>query len=102
MNVKRIAIFGSTGSIGTQALDVIAANPDKFSVSILTAHTNEDVLIRQALRFNPETVVIVDEAKYNTVKDALAGSTIKVSAGEQALEDAASQDNYDFMLAAIV
>ncbi|MCE3282499.1 MAG: 1-deoxy-D-xylulose-5-phosphate reductoisomerase [Chitinophagaceae bacterium] len=102
MNVKRIAIFGSTGSIGTQALDVIASNPDKFSVSILTAHTNEDVLIRQALRFNPETVVIVDEAKYNTVKDALAGTSIKVSAGEQALEEAASQDNYDFMLAAIV
>lgn len=102
MTQKRIAIFGSTGSIGTQALDVIAANPDKFSVSILTAHTNEDVLIRQAQRFNPETVVIVDETKYNAVKEALSATSIRVSSGEQALEDAASQDNYDFMLAAIV
>lgn len=99
---KRIAIFGSTGSIGTQALDVIAANPDKFSVAILTAHTNEDVLIRQALRFNPQQVVIVDESKYNTVKEALASTSIKVSSGEQALEDAAATDHYDFMLAAIV
>jgi 1-deoxy-D-xylulose-5-phosphate reductoisomerase len=102
MTPKRIAIFGSTGSIGTQALDVIAANPDKFSVSILTAHTNDEVLVKQALRFNPETVVIGDESKYNTVKEALASTSIKVSAGEVALEDAASQDNYDFMLAAIV
>lgn len=102
MTLKRIAIFGSTGSIGTQALDVIAANPDKFSVSILTAHTNDEVLVKQALRFNPETVVIGDESKYNTVKEALASTSIKVSAGEMALEDAASQDNYDFMLAAIV
>jgi 1-deoxy-D-xylulose-5-phosphate reductoisomerase len=102
MTQKRIAIFGSTGSIGTQALDVIAANPDKFSVTILTAHTNDEVLIKQALRFNPETVVIGDESKYAAVKEALSSTAIKVSAGEQAIEDAASQDNYDFMLAAIV
>jgi len=102
MTLKRIAIFGSTGSIGTQALDVITANPDKFSVTILTAHTNDEVLIKQALRFNPEVVVIGDESKYNTVKEALASTTIKVSAGEQAIEDAAGLDNYDFMLAAIV
>jgi 1-deoxy-D-xylulose-5-phosphate reductoisomerase len=102
MTLKRIAIFGSTGSIGTQALEVIAANPDKFSVSILTAHTNDEVLIKQALRFNPDLVVIGDDAKYNNVKEALASTSIKVSAGEKALEDAAAQDNYDFMLAAIV
>jgi 1-deoxy-D-xylulose-5-phosphate reductoisomerase len=102
MTQKRIAIFGSTGSIGTQALDVIVANPDKFSVTILTAHTNDEVLIKQALRFNPETVVIGDESKYAAVKEALSSTAIKVSAGEQAIEDAASQDNYDFMLAAIV
>jgi 1-deoxy-D-xylulose-5-phosphate reductoisomerase len=102
MTLKRIAIFGSTGSIGTQALEVIAANPDKFSVSILTAHTNDEVLIKQALRFNPDLVVIGDDAKYNNVKEALSSTSIKVSAGEKALEDAAAQDNYDFMLAAIV
>ena len=60
---KRIAIFGSTGSIGTQALEVIAANPDKFSVEILTAHTNDELLIQQALQFEPNMVVIVDEKK---------------------------------------
>ncbi len=102
MTQKRIAIFGSTGSIGTQALDVITANPDKFSVAILTAHTNDEVLIKQALRYNPDIVVIGDESKYNTVKEALAGTSIKVSAGEQAIEDAAAADNYDFMIAAIV
>lgn len=102
MTLKRIAIFGSTGSIGTQALDVIAANSDKFSVAILTAHTNDEVLIKQALKFSPEAVVIGDESKYNTVKEALASTNIKVSAGERAIEDAAGIDNYDFMLAAIV
>lgn len=59
--VKRIAIFGSTGSIGTQALDVIAANTDKFSVEVLTACNNDELLIRQALQFNPNVVVIGDE-----------------------------------------
>lgn len=102
MTQKRIAIFGSTGSIGTQALDVIAANPDKFSVAILTAHTNDEILIKQALRFKPGVVVIGDETKYNLVKEALTPAGIKVSAGEQAIEDAAGLDNYDFMLAAIV
>jgi 1-deoxy-D-xylulose-5-phosphate reductoisomerase len=102
MTLKRIAIFGSTGSIGTQALDVIAANPDKFSVSVLTAHTNDEILIKQALRFNPGVVVIGDESKYNAVKEALASTPIKVSAGEQAIEDAAGSAEYDFMLAAIV
>jgi len=61
MQTKRIAIFGSTGSIGTQALDVIAANPDKFSVAILTAQNNAELLVKQALQFNPQLVVIGDE-----------------------------------------
>ncbi|HEX6915915.1 MAG TPA: 1-deoxy-D-xylulose-5-phosphate reductoisomerase, partial [Chitinophagaceae bacterium] len=102
MTQKRIAIFGSTGSIGTQALEVIAANQDKFSVAILTAHTNDDVLVKQALRFNPKTVVIVDETKYEAVKAALSGQAINVLSGEKGLEEAAAEDNYDFMLAAIV
>ncbi len=102
MTQKRIAIFGSTGSIGTQALDVIAANPDKFSVAVLTAHKNDEVLVKQALRFNPGIVVIGDESKYNTVKEALAATSIQVTAGEKAIEEAAGVDNYDFMIAAIV
>jgi len=100
--IKRIAIFGSTGSIGTQALDVIAANRDKFSAEILTAQTNDALLIRQALEFNPNCVVIGDPQKYNEVKRALAHTHIKVFAGEKALEEAAAMDCYDMMLAGIV
>src|SRR3954469_4969473 len=100
--IKRIAIFGSTGSIGMQALDVIRAHPDKFSVEILTAHKNHDVLVRQALQFNPNIVVIVDETRYAEVKDALASTDIKVFAGEASLEEVAAMDVYDLMLAAIV
>ncbi len=99
---KRIAIFGSTGSIGTQALEVIAANPDKFSVEVLTCNGNDEVLIRQALQFNPNIVVVGDETKYKIVKEALASTTIKVFAGEKALEEVAAMDVYDIMLAAIV
>ena len=102
MTKKRIALFGSTGSIGTQALDVIAANPEMFTAEILTAQTNDVLLIKQALQFNPATVVIGDEKKYLTVKDALAHTSIKVFSGEKALEEVAAQDSYDMMLAAIV
>lgn len=102
MTHKRIAIFGSTGSIGTQALDVIAANPDLFSASILTAQSNDELLIKQALQFKPLVVVIGDEKKYQGVKDALAATNTKVMAGEKALEEAAAMDDYDMMLAAIV
>src|SRR5687768_8858459 len=79
---RRIAIFGSTGSIGTQALEVIAANPSLFSAEILTAYSNEELLIQQALQFNPNIVVIGDEKKYLKVKEALAATDIKVFAGE--------------------
>jgi 1-deoxy-D-xylulose-5-phosphate reductoisomerase len=99
---KRIAIFGSTGSIGTQALDVIEANPDLFEVEILTAHTNDELLVKQALQFNPNAVVIVDEKKYEKVKQALSSTDVKVFTGEQSLEEAAAFDTYDMMLAAIV
>lgn len=100
--LKRIAIFGSTGSIGTQALEVVAANPDKFSVSTLTAHTNDEKLIEQAIQFKPLVVVIGDEKKYDKVKAALASFDIQVMAGEDALAEAALIDNYDMMLAGIV
>jgi 1-deoxy-D-xylulose-5-phosphate reductoisomerase len=102
MQQKRIAIFGSTGSIGRQALDVIDAHRDKFSVEILTAHTNDELLIKQSLQFNPNIVVIADEKKYDRVKDALAHTHVKVFTGEAALDEAASLDCYDVMLAAIV
>ena len=101
-HIKRIAIFGSTGSIGTQALDVIAAHPDKFSVEVLTANGNEDLLIQQAIKHRPNIIVIADEARYDRVKSALSSTDVKVFAGERALEDVAAMDVYDLMLAAIV
>jgi 1-deoxy-D-xylulose-5-phosphate reductoisomerase len=100
--MKHIAIFGSTGSIGTQALDVIAANPLLFKVEILTAYNNADLLIQQARLFLPNAVVIVNEDYYHTVKEALKDTAIKVFTGEDALEEVADFDTYDFMLAAIV
>jgi 1-deoxy-D-xylulose-5-phosphate reductoisomerase len=99
---KRIAIFGSTGSIGTQALEVIAANPDQFTVEVLTCNANDDLLIKQALQHKPNIVVVTDEKKYNKVSEALASTDVKVFAGQQALEEVASMDVYDLMLAAIV
>src|ERR1700722_12399571 len=92
---KRIALFGSTGSIGRQALEVIDANQDAFSAEILTAQSNDELLIKQALHFKPDIVVIGDEKKYSVVKEALAKHPIKVFAGEKALEEVASMDSYD-------
>jgi 1-deoxy-D-xylulose-5-phosphate reductoisomerase len=100
--IKKIAIYGSTGSIGSQALEVIKAHPDKFSVEVLTAHKNYELLIEQALAFNPNIVVISDERKYNSVKEALTKTDIKVFGGEDALEEVAAMNCYDLMLAAIV
>jgi 1-deoxy-D-xylulose-5-phosphate reductoisomerase len=102
VNKKRIAIFGSTGSIGTQALDVIRANPHLFEVEILTAQTNDELLVQQALEFAPNAVVIGDESRYQKVKTALAQTDTKVFAGEDALVEAADFDTYEVMLAAIV
>ena len=99
---KRIAIFGSTGSIGTQALEVIEANPTLFSVEVLTAQSNDELLIKQALKFQPNIIVIGDERKYTKVKEALANTDTKVFAGEKALEETAGLDCFDMMLASIV
>ncbi|TCZ68327.1 1-deoxy-D-xylulose-5-phosphate reductoisomerase [Flaviaesturariibacter aridisoli] len=102
-NPKRIAIFGSTGSIGTQALEVIAAHPELLSVEVLTANGNDDLLIEQALRHNPNVVVIGgDNAKYAKVRAALEHTDIKVFSGDAALVEVAAMDIYDLMLAAIV
>ena len=102
MNQKRIAIFGSTGSIGKQTLEVISAHPELFVAEILTAQSNDSLLIEQALQFTPNIVVIGDLTKYNNVKKALEGKPIKVFAGEEALEQVAAMDCYDFMMAGIV
>lgn len=102
LSKKRIALFGSTGSIGKQALEVIDANPDLFSVEVLTAQNNDDLLIHQALHFKPDIVVIGEDKKYDKVRHALAAHPVKVFAGEKALEEVASMDVYDIMLAAIV
>lgn len=102
MKIKNIAIIGSTGSIGTQALDVIRANPDKFRASVLTAQSRADLLIRQAREFNPEKVVIADESKHGEVKAALAGSGIEVLTGNDALTEVARASGTDMVLVALV
>lgn len=99
---KRIALFGSTGSIGTQALDVIRANSSLFEAEILTAQNNDELLITQAMEFRPNAVVIGDASRYEKVKAALSSTDIKVFAGEAALEEVADFDTYDMMLAGIV
>ena len=102
MHQKKIAIYGSTGSIGKQTLEVISAHPDLFTAEILTAYSNDALLIEQALQFIPNIVVIGDITKYANVKKALEGKPIKVFAGEEALEQVAGMDCYDFMMAGIV
>lgn len=102
MNKRKIAIFGSTGSVGIQALEVIAAHPDRFSVEVLTAQQNADLLIEQALKFKPNAVVIGSEAKYKQVKDILFDKGIKVFAGPKAMVEVAAWSSIDMMLAAIM
>src|SRR4051812_25432005 len=82
---KHLAILGSTGSIGTQALDVVAAHPEEFVVEVLAAGNNCDLLIQQALKFRPNVVVINELAHLAKVKDALLDEGIKVYGGEEAL-----------------
>ncbi|QLH34497.1 MAG: 1-deoxy-D-xylulose-5-phosphate reductoisomerase [Cyclobacteriaceae bacterium] len=99
---KKIAILGSTGSIGTQALDVIAAHPDVFEVEVLTAQRNANLLIEQAKQFNPNAVVIGDDAQYEKVKAALLPLHIKVFAGENALASVVQMDSINLVLTALV
>ncbi len=99
---RGVAILGSTGSIGTQALEVIEAHPEKFSVEVLTAQKNADLLIQQALQFNPNAVVIVDESQYTKVKDALFDAGIKVYAGEESLCQIVQSESIDIVLTALV
>ena len=102
MQKKKIAILGSTGSIGTQALDIARSNPDKIEIEVLTANTNADLLIAQAIEFNPSHVVIADENKYQLVKDALAGFDIKVFAGSESIADVMDITSAETVLTAMV
>jgi 1-deoxy-D-xylulose-5-phosphate reductoisomerase len=99
---KRIAILGSTGSIGTQALEVISAHPNEFEVEVLTAQNNARLLIQQAKKFKPNAVVISNENLYAEVKDALSKEDIKVFAGENALASVVQMDTIDLVLTALV
>lgn len=99
---KKIAILGSTGSIGTQSLEVIESYPDKFEVSVLTAHSNADLLIEQALKFKPNTVVIGDENQYKKVEDVLWQHDIKTYCGIDALADVVQMKEIDVVLTALV
>ena len=99
--VKRIAILGSTGSIGQQTLDIVKANRDRLQIEVLTAQNNADLLIEQALSFEPNTVVVGEE-KYSYVKEALQKHDIKVYTGADALCQVVQMETVDIVLAAIV
>ena len=100
--MKRIAILGSTGSIGTQTLDVVREHADEYEAYALTAGHNAELLIAQAREFHPEVVVIADESRYETVREALADLPIKVWAGAEAIGDAASLPDVDVVVTAMV
>jgi 1-deoxy-D-xylulose-5-phosphate reductoisomerase len=100
--VKRIAILGSTGSIGTQALEVIDQHPAIFKVEVLTAMNQADLLISQAIQYKPSHVVIGDESKYELVKNALSGLNINVHAGAKSLEEVVTLNSVDIVLTALV
>jgi 1-deoxy-D-xylulose-5-phosphate reductoisomerase len=99
---KRIAILGSTGSIGTQALEVIAQNPENFEVEVLTANNNVDILIAQAKKFQPNAVVIANSEKYKIVTEALKNEPVKVYAGTDALNQVVQMETVDLVLTAMV
>ena len=100
--MKQIAILGSTGSIGTQTLDVVRQHPEAFSVYALTAHRNVDMLIQQALEFNPAVVCIADEAYYPRLREALSDLPIQVMAGEKAIAEMVTMPEIDVVVAAMV
>lgn len=99
---KKIAILGSTGSIGTQTLDVVSEHPDRFEVYVLTACNNASLLIKQAREFMPDSVVIANEKKYEEVKEALSDLPVKVYAGSPAIAQVVEADAIDMVLTAMV
>lgn len=100
--MRKIAILGSTGSIGTQALQVVEAHPGMFSVEVLTARRNVELLVEQARKFRPDSVVIADEDKYGEVREALEGTDVKVYAGVDAVAQVVTLPNVDLVLTAMV
>ena len=100
--MKNIAVLGSTGSIGQQALEVIENHSDLYSVEVLTAYNNVDLLIEQAKKFHPNVVIIGNEEKYGVVREALADENIKVYAGKAALEQVVEMGSIDLVLTAMV
>jgi 1-deoxy-D-xylulose-5-phosphate reductoisomerase len=101
-NIKNIAVLGSTGSVGTQTLQVIGNTPELFRAFLLTAHSNADLLIAQALQFNPAYAIICDESKYQYVKESLASTEVKVLAGMQAIVDLVTHPDIHIVLTAMV
>ena len=99
---KKVAILGSTGSIGVQTLNVIRRHPELFQVEVLVAGSNADLLLKQAQEFEPNVVVIADKSKYGILSDALADTEIKVFAGESSAADAVTMESVDIVMAAIV
>ncbi len=99
---KHVAILGSTGSIGTQALEVIRSHPENFGVELLTANGNAELLIKQAKEFSPNTVVIGDVSKLQLVRDALKDLPVKIFAGDEAIAQAVAMDDIDIVLTALV
>ena len=102
MEKRRIAILGSTGSIGRQALDVIRQHRDLFEVELLTANTSSELLIQQAIEFDANNVVICDESRYEEVDSALKPHFIKVFAGMKSVCDLVQSDNIDIVLTSMV
>ena len=100
--IKKIAILGSTGSIGVQTLEIIGQHPELFTVEVLTAHRNAELLIRQALKFSPNAVVIADESRYTEVAGALQKEAIKVYAGQEALAQITEMGSIDLVVMAIL
>ncbi len=100
--MKRIAILGSTGSIGTQTLEIISKHPDRFTAEVLTANNNVDLLIKQAKEFMPDTVILVNDKHYLKLKSALQDLPVKVYAGTDAVEQIVSSSNIDIVLTAMV
>ena len=99
---KHIAILGSTGSIGTQTLEVIDHHHSLFEVEVLTANNNSELLIKQAIKYRPNCVVIANEKKYNEVSEALLNFNIKVFAGENSLEEVVEMEGIDVVLTSLV
>ena len=102
MSKRKLAVLGSTGSVGTQTLEVVELYPDHFSITVLSAGKNAELLIQQALKFNPAAVVVCDKGAFEKVKDALQGKDIEVFYGEDALIEAVKRDDIDIVLTAVV